>query len=657
MQPTREIFGNIAPWMQGIFYVLIFTGILVAIRLFWLRLRLWRRGIAKEFEKDWRIWLKRVVIYVFYQRRVHRKSLGGILHGLLFFGFIVLFIGTTLLFFADKGPVYFHRGMYYLFFELTMDVFGVVFGIGCVLALLRRIAARSASLGHTSRDWFLLGLLSGICITGFFLEAFRLQYTNVETGIARWSFIGWLLARSLHNTIAQPTAKLLHLSTWWLHVGFITLFFAVIPVTRFFHVITGTLNISLRPSRPGGALACVTMADVEESGHIGVSAVNHFTQQQLLSLDACMECGRCQDACPAYATNKPLSPKSVILDLKNLMGSGNGRTLHGDTIYAETLWACTMCQACVTECPVLIGHVDIISDLRRNLIGDGQITGPPAQALRRISNQFNPYGQTQKERVAWAEGLDVPTVISNPEFEYLLWVGCVASFDPRAQKVAQATVQLLNRAGLNFAILGNEEKCAGDAARRIGDEFLFQELAQVNIETLKGYNVQKIVTPCPHCYNTFKNEYSQLGGSFVVQHHSQLLAELILDGRIKTKNKSHEKVTVHDPCYLARVNGDVVAQRTVVKGSIESNVFCEMPRHGKNTFCCGAGGGRMWFEEIPEQRVSWIRAKEAINTGAKVLATACPFCLNMMSDAMASVKGGDQVRVMDIAELLNDTVG
>lgn len=655
MEPTREVFGNIASWMQVVFYVLVSIGITVPVWCLWRRSRLWRCGIPKEFEYNWRIWTKRLVTYVLFQKRVHRKSLGGILHVLLFSGFFVLSIGTTLLFIADRGPVHFHRGMYYLFYELTMDIFGVVFCIGCALALLRRTAFRSASLGHNSLDWVLLCLFFVICITGFFLEAFRLQYTNVEPGVARWSVIGWWLELAFSG-ITQPTAQALHLAMWWIHVGFIVSFFAMIPVTRFLHVFTGALNVALRPSRSAGTLAFVNMEDIVETGHIGVSTVNQFTQQQLLSLDACMECGRCQDVCPAYAANKPLSPMSVILNLKNLMSCESGRALHGNTILAETLWSCTMCQACVNECPVLIGHVDIISDLRRNLVGDGQITGPPAQALRRIGNQFNPYGQTQKERVAWAEGLDVPTVISNPEFEFLLWVGCVASFDPRAQKVAQATVQLLKQAGVNFAILGNEEKCAGDAARRIGDEFLFQELAKVNIDTLKGYNVKKIVTPCPHCYNTFKNEYSQLDGSFVVQHHSQLLAELILDGKIKTKNKLREKVTVHDPCYLARVNGDVVAQRTVVKESIDSNLFYEMPSHGKKTFCCGAGGGRMWFDEIPEQRVSWIRAKEAINTGAKVLATACPFCLNMMSDAIASVKGDDQIRVMDIAELLNESV-
>jgi Fe-S oxidoreductase/nitrate reductase gamma subunit len=656
MQPTREIFGNIAPWMQGIFYLLIIISVVILIWRFWLRLGLWRSGVAGEFERDWRVWLKRLVTYALYQKRVHRKSLGGILHVFLFSGFAVLFVGTTLLFIADKGPVYFHRGMYYLFYELTMDIFGVAFGIGCTLALLRRLAVKPASLGHNFLDWVLLSLLFTIFITGFFLEAFRLQYNGIETSVAHWSPVGCWLSLIFNNIITQPKAQLLHLVTWWIHTTLVVLFFSVIPFTRFFHVITGILNIALHPSRPGGALSFIAMSDVMEIGHIGVSAINHFTRQQLLSLDACMECGRCQDACPAYAANKPLSPMSVVRDLKNMMEHENGLVLHGDVIRAETLWACTMCQACVHECPVLIGHVDIINDLRRNLVGNGQIFGPPAQALRRIGKQFNPYGQIQQERTDWAKGLNIPTVKSNPGFEYLLWVGCMASFDPRVQKIAQATVQLLTHAGVNFAIFGDEEKCTGDTARRIGDEFLFQELAQANIKTLKKYNVSKIVTPCPHGYNTFKNEYPQLEGSFVVQHHSQLFAELILSGKIKIKKKTDETVTLHDPCYLARVNNEVVASRAVIERSIDSNIIYEMPRHGKNTFCCGAGGGRMWFEETPEQRVSLIRAKEVLRTGANVLATACPFCLNMMSDAMATVTQGDQVRVMDISELLNEAI-
>jgi Fe-S oxidoreductase len=395
-----------------------------------------------------------------------------------------------------------------------------------------------------------------------------------------------------------------------------------------------------------GELVPLTMEEVERTGRTGVAELQNFNQQQLLSLDACMECGRCEDACTATATGKPLSPKAVVVDLRNLMSLGGGN-VH-ETIRDETLWSCTMCQACVQECPVLIGHVDLISDMRRDLVGEGKLSGPPAKALQQIGSQANPYGRPNGDRLAWAEGLDIPTVESNPDFEYLFWVGCAASFDPRAQKVARATAQLLKEAGVNFAVLGKEETCTGDPARRIGDEFLFQERAQANVETLDRRKVKRIVTPCPHCHNTLKNEYPQFGGQYEVQHHSALLAELVNPGKL-TNDPGSEPITLHDPCYLARVNGEVDATRAVI-GAANDEQYREMPRCGKKTFCCGAGGGRMWMEEDPKKRVCSVRAKEALGTEAKTVAVGCPFCLTMMTDGVAAQS--DSARVMDVAEIL-----
>ena len=666
--PTREVFGNIAPWMQWLFYGAIFLSLGA---LGWRvagRVRLWRKGQSSGFERDWRVWLRRLILYALGQKKVHEKSLGALIHLLLYSGFAVLAVGTTLLLISYAGPLDFHSGWYYLFYELTTDVFGVAFCLGCLLALYRRAIRRPASLGHNALDWLLLGLLLTIGSTGFLLEALRLQYTEVDPNQARWSIAGWGLAATLLGRIDPGTAQSLHLAAWWVHAVLVALFFFCIPVTRFLHVITGPINIASRPSRPMGALEPLTIEEVEKTGRVGVGEIGHFSQQQLLSLDACMECGRCDEVCPAQASGKPLSPKSVVIDLRTLMsagvgasrtedplddsGNGGAHALHGRTIQAETLWSCTMCQACVEECPVLIGHVDLIGDMRRHLVGEGRISGPPAAALRHLGGQSNPHGQANAERAAWAGDLDVPTVESNPDFEYLLWVGCAASFDPRAQKVARATTQLLMEAGVNFAILGKEERCTGDPARRLGDEFLFQEQAQTNIQTLDARSVEKIVTPCPHCYNAIKNEYPQFGGRYQVEHHAQLLARLIDAGQLDPGPHSEEPIALHDPCYLARANGEVEAQRKVIGASQRRNSFCEMPRHGEKTFCCGAGGGRTWFDETPEQRVSHLRAREAVATGAKTLATACPFCLNMMSDGMAAVEGGQDVKVLDVSEVL-----
>jgi Fe-S oxidoreductase/nitrate reductase gamma subunit len=648
---TREVFGNIAPWMRVVFFIMIAASFAVLGRQLLAHLRQWRKGQTGGFERDWRVWIRRLLEYGLAQKRVHKKTLGALLHLLLFSGFLVLTIGTTLLSIAYDGPYYFHHGWYYLIYELTMDVFGVAFCLGCLIAMYRRAFRRKPSLGHNWGDWWLLSLLLALGLTGFLVEALRLHYTQVQPWLAHWSIIGWLLDVTLLRGVGVETARSMHLASWWLHTILVALLFATLPVNRFLHIITGPLNIALRPERPMGTLVPLRMETVEETGLIGVSEIKQFTQQQLLSLDACMECGRCEDACPATATGKPLSPKKVVTDLRGLMSLGDGSVnVHG-TIQAETLWSCTMCQACVQECPVLIGHVDLISDMRRYLVGEGKLSGPPARALQQVGNQANPYGRPNSDRLAWAEGLDVPTVETNPGFEYLFWVGCAASFDPRAQKVARATAQLLKEGGVNFAVLGKEETCTGDPARRIGDEFLFQERAQANVETLSRRKVRKIVTPCPHCHNTLKNEYPQFGGQYEVQHHSTLLAELVKSGKLTNDTGDGEPITLHDPCYLARVNGEIDATRAVI-GAAKDEHFREMPRHGKKTFCCGAGGGRMWFDEPPEQRVSNLRAQEAIETGAKTLATACPFCLNMMSDGMAGTPGGENVKVLDIAELL-----
>lgn len=650
-QATRQVFGNIAPWMQLVFFVMITASIGVLVWQVAGRALLWRKGQRGGVERDWRVRIQRLVVYALAQKRVHKQTLGALLHLLLFSGFVVLTIGTTLLAIAYDGPYYFHHGWYYLIYELTMDVFGVAFILGCLLAMYRRAFRRKPSLGHNWRDWWLLGLLLALGVTGFVVEALRMHYTQVQPWLAHWSVIGWLIDVSLLGGIDIQSAQSMHLAAWWLHTILVAAFFAAIPVNRFLHVITGPANIAGRPERAMGALVPLKMEVVEQSGRTGANTIGDFTRQQLLSLDACMECGRCEDACPATASGKPLSPKAVVTDLRGVMERGS--EIHGTAINPETLWSCTMCQACVQECPVLIGHVDLISDMRRYLVGEGKLSGPPARTLQQIGSQANPYGRPNAERLAWAEGLDIPTVESNPDFEYLFWVGCAASFDPRAQKVARATAQLLKQGGVNFAVLGKEETCTGDPARRIGDEFLFQERAQTNVATLGRRKVKKIVTPCPHCHNTLKNEYPQFGGQYEVQHHSTLLAELIESGRLTNKAAANGDgaVTLHDPCYLARVNGEVDATRAVL-GAAQDEHYREMPRCGKKTFCCGAGGGRMWFDEPPEQRVSNLRAQEAIATGAETLATACPFCLNMMSDGMAGIAGGENVKVLDIAELL-----
>jgi Fe-S oxidoreductase len=384
-----------------------------------------------------------------------------------------------------------------------------------------------------------------------------------------------------------------------------------------------------------------------------------------------MECGRCEEACPAFATEKPLSPKKVVQDLRTLMGlnlvqraapdtnapaslSAPPRTLHDETIQLETLWSCTTCNACARVCPVRIDPVTLLTDLRRNRVGEGALSGTAATALRRMQSSGNPWGLPAAERGNWAEGIGAPTVKENPGFELLYWIGCAGSYDRRAQRVARAMVKLLKHAKVNFAILGREEKCTGESARRLGDEFLFQELAQANITMLAKYNVRKIVTHCPHCLNSLLKDYSQFGGNYEVIHHTQLLDQLVSEGRLQVEGTTSPAgtMTYHDPCYLARVNGIHEAPRGVLNAlsSGTGSALREMPRNRDKTFCCGAGGGRMWMEEDPKKRVCSVRAKEALDTGAKTVAVGCPFCLTMMTDGVAAQT--DSARVLDVAEIL-----
>ncbi len=655
--PTREVFANVAPWMQAVFFLLITASLAYSGWVLSCRVRVWRQGGSGEWERNPRVWLERLGREVLAQRRVRaaapaRRS-GVVLHLLLFSGFLVLAVGTTLLFIADKGPVHFHRGAYFLAYELVMDLFGLALLAGCSLALYRRLVARPASLGHQPADLALLALLLAIGITGFVLEGLRLASDGTTEGVAQWSVVGHLVRGAAGELgVSGAVARAAHLGAWWVHVLLITALFALWPHTRLLHAVTGTLHILARPARAMGSLTTVSLDTVEKTGKFGLSVPADLNAVQRLSLDACMECGRCEDACPAHATGKPLSPKVLVQDLKRAVDRSLP-SLHAPVIRAETLWACTTCQACVAACPVQIGHADLIVGLRRQLVGEGQLSGPPAQALRRLGSQGNPFGRPQRERLAWAEGLSVPTPAEEPDAEVLLWVGCAASFDPRAQKVARATVQLLQHAGVRFAVLGRAERCTGDPARRLGDDFTFQQLAGENALVLAeavGAR-RRVVTPCPHCMNTLRHEYGEFGADLEVVHHSQFLAELVAAGRLPAANPEPGRtVTLHDPCYLARVNGETEATRRLLAAT--GAQLREMPRHGERTFCCGAGGGRMWFDEPPAQRVNRQRAAEAVATGAATLATGCPFCLNMMTDGVAGTPEGEALRVADVAELL-----
>ncbi len=654
--PFRDTFWNVPTWAQFLLYTLSVVAVGVFALGLWQRVALWREG---KPERRWERWPERVRLllrHAVLQQRTLTQRYPGVMHALMFWGFCVLFLGTVLatLDYDVAMPlgVKLLRGPFYLAYELSLDFFGLFFVIGLGLALYRRFGVRPARLDPTPHFALVLALLFAINVTGFVLEACRLAVTQPWWG--RWSPVGWALGRAfLAAGMTEPALRGLHLGTWIFHFVVSFLFIAIIPYSYFVHLVTTPLNIFFARLRPQGEL--LPILDIEEAESLGVSRMEEFSWKRRLDFDACTMCGRCQAACPAYLAGTPLNPKQIILKLRDLMHHPDGRAIHGDTIAAGELWACTTCNACVEACPAFIEILDTIVDLRRYLaLSEGALPPTAGTSLQNMQRSGNPWGLAAADRLAWAQGLELPRLEAGQEVEYLYWVGCSASYDRRNQSIARAVVKILRAAGVSFAVMA-EEKCNGDAARRLGEEYTYQTLATENVENLKRYRFRKVITACPHCFNTLGNEYRQFGGTFEVRHHSVVIAELIRDGRLRLTRPREELITYHDSCYLGRFNGLFDAPRESL-ASIPGLRLTEMPRSRNKGLCCGGGGGHMWMEVRGERRINEIRVEEALATEATTVGTACPFCMAMV-DLGRKVKGAeDRLQVKDISELVAEAL-
>jgi len=439
---------------------------------------------------------------------------------------------------------------------------------------------------------------------------------------------------------------------------------AIIPYTRYLHIIAAIFNGILR-QRPRSVLKPI---DLEKAEPFGTATVDQLTWRQVLDLYSCVVCGNCQELCPANASGKQLNPKKVIQDLKKhllkvgpglVSAKGKGEmaadlnpNLSGNVITTDEIWACTTCAACDTVCPVWVDHIDKIVDLRRNLVMEqAEIPETAEGALKSIESRGHPWRGTTLSRTDWAEGLDIKTLAEDKDIEFLFWVGCTQALEERSTRVAQAVAKLLKSAGVKFGILGTEESCCGDPARRLGNEYLFQMQAQKNIELIKGYGVKRVVTACPHCFNTIKNEYPQFGGEFEVIHHTELINQLLKEGRLKVNKGIKRLVTYHDACYLGRYNDIYQPPRQIIKAIPETKMV-EMEQNLKRAFCCGGGGGHMWLEEREGRRINELRTEQALETRAEAVITVCPFCLQMFDDGIKAKAADEKLRVMDIAELV-----
>jgi Fe-S oxidoreductase/nitrate reductase gamma subunit len=594
------------------------------------------------------------------QVRILKKAYPGIMHFLIFWGVAIQVVGTIinilnmLLFFP--WVITFPRGTAYLIYEVFMDLAGFAILLGVTMAFFRRIVIRPKFLETRWDDYYALSLLALIPILGFTMEGTRLLSTSPPW--AAYSPFGNLTAKILAGLGMTPLgATHLHDILFWVHAGVALLLVASIPFTKMRHLVNAPLHIIFRPLRKMGAVEKIE--NIDQAEILGVGKISEFTSEQLLSFDACLNCGRCEEACPSNISGMDYSPRTLVQILRKTMVESleTPKQKSSQELFAGAFsdfypWQCTTCGACTLLCPSFINPVDEVVDMRRyQALTTGKVPKSVADALRNIERQGNPWGIPAQDRLNWSEGLQLRELSPGDETDVLYYVGCASAFDDRNKKVARSFVNLLNKAGVNFGVLGFDETCCGETARRMGNEYLFQVFAEQNLEAMSKIKFNRIVTQCPHCFNTLKNEYPQFGSSYKVLHYTEFLSELSLTKNISPNGNSMKaRLAYHDSCYLGRYNQIYATPRQLLVDAKVKTV--ELPRHGENSFCCGGGGGHMWLETDPNTRINHRRLADALQVKADVVATACPYCLLMFDDAIRSKGLSEQVQVMDIAEVL-----
>ncbi len=691
--PTREVFRHFSFFMQLIFYVVSFSTIAVFLYGFYRRIQKYRRGKpAMRFNRLGQRFMNALGTMVKHSTIVKRDTYAGVAHWMIFWGFVFLFIGTVIVaidhdFLELLFGFRILKGTFYLWFSVILDIFGVLFLVGLLMMMVRRTAIKPPQLdyhrvdrqpgeynrsGYATDDKIFLWLLFLIGLTGFFIEGFRIAADKMPS-FEVWSPVGWTIAAFFSPT----TANTWHPYIWWFHAVMVLFFIAYIPYSKAMHILLDFANLMFHEEDAVRVLPRVSEEEMKKG--MGYGSILDFTWKELLDFDACTKCGRCHYACPARNSGAPLSPRDLILDMRtyadSVVGSPEwfGQKLNGDSkfpagkmdkvkvagdvIKPETLWACTTCMACVEACPVGIEHLTSIVQMRRRLVDEGTLEDSLQDALMNIGDYGNSFGQPERTRGKWTKDLEFKIKdVRKEKAEYLWFVGDYASFDQRIQGLSRKVAEVLNSIGVDFGILYDGEKNAGNDVRRIGEEGLYEMLVEENLAVLERAKFDKIFTTDPHTFNTIRNEYPEFGGNFIIYHYTGLLMRLMEEGKLKFSRKLNYTVTYHDPCYLGRYNSEFDAPRKIL-GALGVTLI-EMPRCKSNSFCCGAGGGRIWMDDSGlEERPSENRIKEALSLGkVDYFVVACPKDYTMYSDAVKTSGNEGKIEVKDIIDLVAEAL-
>ena len=678
---TRQIQWNVAPAMLVFLYASAALALAVFAYGWWLRVRVWRVGAPAVRTDRLGERFVRMLGMGFGHGSLLRRLVPGLMHAAIFAGFGVLFAATLVVFVDHDLHEHIMHGAFFLYFQsLTVNLFGLFVLIGVGVAAWRRYLRRVPQLEpERVQDAWILGGLAAILVTGYLLDGLRIAATHDPWG--PWAPVGYVIALGVLALGASDAALGgVHATLWVFHVALWHGALASIPFTKMRHMVTGPLNIFFGELGPAHDVPSAIDFD-NPPAVLGVRTPLDLTWKQLLDLDACTECGRCQSVCPAYAEDKPLSPKRVVLDVRDHVhanaallvaaataarnGDAEGSAkmladlppLAGGVIASEALWACTTCRACEDICPVSIEHVPLITGMRRFLaMEEADVPSGVAEAMGHLETRQRPFPGAG-DRSEWYRELQVRELGDVPAgtaVDVLYWVGCAAAFDERVRNIARSLATIMDAAGMAFAVLGAGEQCCGEPARRTGNEMHYDQLARANMETFTAYGVKQIVTHCPHCLQTLRRDYAQLGATYTVVHHTELLQELLQAGRLPVAAIDAAAITYHDPCYLGRYNGVFDAPRDVI--DLIGGQRLEMERSGRESFCCGSGGGHAFYDDPSGGRINANRAREAIATGATTIATGCPFCLSMMEDGVKRVQPDGATRVRDVAEIVADAL-